>query len=388
MPRQIAFSIVALLSVTVSLMAQEQKPVRFKQICPPCNWVAAAQAGIDDIAAGALEKGNRFWALGKNGINQQAWQATLGDRLVGTRTTIVQIDTGVTKHPLLRPVGDDGGGVDLQAGKDLFSRGHTNDDPLLSGLLRFPGHGTKTSSVIMARPIDLFTDVRGAAPGVRLIPVRATQGVMLFPKAFGELDAQTDKVVKVLLEAASGETGHFRQRVDVISMSLGTWPESAKLCDAVRNATARGVIVVAAAGNEVKRTKYPARCDTAIAVSGSTYDERPWQGSAGSGGVAVSGPAEGVWTAAVVGGQFCMDASSGTSFSAALVAAIAAEWVAYHRANRIPLPVNHVAVFKQELEASARPWREAKWKRRFGKGLADMYNLMRRLEDSHGKRRS
>lgn len=371
---------VVLIVLFAAASSAQQPPAVFKQICPPCNAVSIAQNGLDDIADGALR--DKFWALGDKGINQEPWQKAQGDRFVGTGATIVQIDTGVTKHPLLRPVGDDGGGIDLESGRDFFSPGHTNDDPLLSGMLRFPGHGTKTSSTIIARRIDQFEYVRGAAPGARLIPIRATQGVMLFPRQFGELDAQTDKVVKVLLKAPKGLKGH---KIDVVSMSLGTWPASGNICDAVKTATDQGVIVIAAAGNEVRRTKYPARCETSIAVGGSSFDQDPWEGSAGSSEVAVSAPAEGVWTAAVVGGQFCMDASSGTSFATALVAAIAAEWVAFHRLRGIPLPPNHVEVFRQDLKAAARPWKNRGWSGRYGVGIADMSNVMRRLEDRHGK---
>src|SRR4030095_2311528 len=80
---------------------------------------------------------------------------------LGTGATILQIDTGVTHHPLLPDLaGDDKddepatrrprSGVGFHGADGFFGIGYSNEDPLLAGLLRFPGHGTKTSSVITA----------------------------------------------------------------------------------------------------------------------------------------------------------------------------------------------------------------------------------------------
>jgi hypothetical protein len=227
--------------------------------------------------------------------------------------------------------------------------------------------------------------VRGAAPGARLIPLRGTQGVLLIPGKLGELDTEPWRIANALRQAALGDKGLFRRRIDVVSMSLGTFPETEGLCDAVASATRAGVIVIAAAGNEVKRTKFPAKCPTAIAVAGSNYQQRPWSGSAGSPEVAVAAPAEGVWTASVVDGTYCIEASYGTSFATAFVAAIAAEWVAFRRVNStMPAdPVGSVTnpgPFRAALIKTARPWMgadAAKWRRNFGAGIADLSQLMK-----------
>jgi len=235
--------------------------------------------------------------------------------------------------------------------------------------------------------------VRGAAPGVRLIPLRGTQGVLLIKGKLGELDTEPWRIANALNQAALGAQGLFRTRIDVVSMSLGTFPETDGLCAAVERATKAGVIVIAAAGNQVKRTKYPAKCPTAIAVAGSNYQQRPWSGSAGSPEVTIAAPAEGVWTASVVGGTYCIEASYGTSFATALVAAMAAEWVAFHRANGT-LPVDKVGTpanpgpFRAALKASAREWKgseseKSAWRKTFGPGIADMSRLMAAAEQGH-----
>ena len=374
-------------AISVPVVALVQEPTAtFKQICPPCAPVAAAQGGIEDIHPGALKEPE--WAVGPLGVNAKPWADAQKGRLLGSGATILQIDTGITQHPLLRMTADtDDRGVDINSGKDLYGPGHTNEDPLLAGFLRFPGHGTKTASVIVAeqrvrdgKPIeDGFTMVKGVAPGARLVAVRATQGVVLFSRQIGELEADQRKIAHALDEAAKGESGHFRRRIDVVSMSLGGWPPVAGLCESVARATKNNVIVLAAVGNKVRRTKYPAACDDTLAIAGSTYGQAPWSGSAGSETVAVAAPAEGVWTASVSGGQFCMDASSGTSFAVALVAGMAAEWVAFHRANK-SLPGNLSQAFRAKLASSARPWTGGKaggWSRKFGPGIADLERLMK-----------
>ena len=236
----------------------------YKQICPPCAAVQSAQGGIDKIPAGALA--NQRWALGPQGINQPHPPDSAEALAYGSGATIMQIDTGVTAHPLLHPFAD-GRGLDL-AGADavnLYGIGHKNTDLQLGGFLRFPGHGTKTSSVIIGRPAGNYGEMTGAARGARVIPIRATQGVVLFPSEIGELNAQFSRVVTAINAAAQGRFG----RVDVISMSLGGWPPRDGICDAVRNAAQAGILVIAAAGNEIKRAKFPAKCPDAIAVAGS-----------------------------------------------------------------------------------------------------------------------
>jgi subtilisin family serine protease len=144
----------------------------------------------------------------------------------------------------------------------------------------------------------------------------------------------------------------------------------------VRNAAQKGILVIAAAGNEVKRAKFPAMCPEAIAIAGSTFNEEPWEGSAGAPEVVAAAPAEGVWTASVMNGAYCLDASSGTSFATALVAGVAAEWVRQVRA-RGSMPANPTAAFKEALRRTARPWKNSSWRNKFGAGIVDMSALMK-----------
>ena len=370
MSRHIA--VAATCACLAGVLLDAQHPPLFQKICPPCSAVAAVQKDLDRIPADALR--DRSWALGPRGIHVP-WTpgGDIAGRLPGTGATIVQIDTGVILHPLLAA-----STVDFHAADGLYGAGHVNIDPLLSGFLRNPAHGTKTASVIVARSAPAgMTGLFGAAPGAHLIPIRATEGVLLLDGPLGELNADQHRVARALNEAARGAAGMLRRKVDVVSMSLGGWPPDPALCEAVKNATDAQIIVVVAAGNKVKRTKYPAKCPTAIAIGGSTYDEKPWRDSAGSSEVVASAPAEGVWTATVMNGVPCMEASSGTSFATALVASMAAEWVARHRLAGT-LAADPPAAFREALKQSVRKWSgpdAASWAHRFGPGIVDMTQL-------------
>jgi endonuclease G len=357
--------------------APQGQTFKVKHQCPPCGAIALSQGGADDIAPGALA--DRQWALKKTGINLEEMPGGVA-AILGSGSTIVQIDTGVVEHPLVPRIqpGPDQFGLDVTAADGLFGPGQTSADPLLSGFLRFPGHGTKTASVIIARPDGAFEGVTGAARGARVIPVRATQGVVLFPQKIGQLEAEAPRIARALNEAARGANGMFRRRVDAVSMSLGGYPPTSDLCPAVKAATDAGIIVVVAAGNQIKRTKFPAKCPTAIAIAGSTFTEEPWSGSAGSSEVVVAAPAEGVWTASITAGIPCIDASSGTSFATALVAGMAAEWVRLRRAAN-PQVVINPEDFRTALRDSARPWKGPKvteWSSKFGTGIADLSKLV------------
>ena len=350
-------------------------------LCPPCAAVDRSQSGLDTLPPEALA--DRTWALGPKGINVLGLADLAdGSHKPGFGTTIVQIDTGVTTHPVLPKleiVNDiEEGGVDFTAADGLFGPGQTNIDPLLTGFLRFPGHGTKTGSVIAGRPSGIFAGanaIGGVAPGAVLIPVRATQGVLLLPGKVGELDADQHRVARAINEASKHTQGLFRRKIDVVSMSLGGWPPTPDLCEAVEAAARSGIIVVVAAGNVVRRAKYPAQCKGAIGIAGSTYGEDVWSGSAGSPEVTAAAPAEGVWTASVKAGAFCVEASSGTSFATALVAGMAADWLAVRRRLKTE-PASPPEEFKRLLGASARPWKNTKLAKKYGAGIADMKALM------------
>jgi hypothetical protein len=99
----------------------------------------------------------------------------------------------------------------------------------------------------------------------------------------------------------------------------------------------------------------PAAFESCIAVAGTRPDDRAWKGSARGSRVAISAPATQVWAA-----DPKKDAAraQGTSFAVAIVAGVAALWLAHHGRARLlqryggKVPLQYV--FKYLLRRTAR----------------------------------
>jgi serine protease len=180
---------------------------------------------------------------------------------------------------------------------------------------QYPGHGAATASVIMsARGRGSEPQVDGIAPGARLVPLRVSDSVIHISFA---------NVRKAVLHAA----GH----VQVISMSLGGPFPSRALRRALAQAAERGVITVAAAGNQYPFVVYPARYPEVLAVAASNCARAAWKNTTRGSAVDCSAPGETVWRAQsrLVKGvpRYDVAPSSGSSYAAAIVAGVCALWV-------------------------------------------------------------
>lgn len=266
----------------------------------------AAAAHLDGSAA-------KDWALKKIKA-QQAWARALpaGGNARGRSILIGHIDTGYTDHPDLER-----SALDLTRDLDVVDDDDDARDPLVRRWwwpLDSPGHGTLTASVIASR---VSRDIVGAAPEAVLLPVRAVRSVVQV------FDADVARAVE-----------HARRSgCHVITMSLGG-RGFIGLQDVIRRAVADGIIVMAAAGNEVGFVVAPAVYPECLAVAASNADDRPWSGSSRGDAVDISAPGESVWVARVDSSvrpvRFGSDRSSGTSFAVAHLAGVAALWLAYH----------------------------------------------------------
>lgn len=244
-----------------------------------------------------------------------AWalEPPLGGERFGDGVIVGHPDTGYTAHAELEGR--------IVAGYDFVDDDADPTDPLIGGAFwRFPGHGTGTASVL-ASPDEPDADGRmtGVAPAAHVMPLRVSTSVVHLSLA---------NVTKAIYYAVD----HGCQ---VISMSLGG-PFGFGYChDSVRYAVERGVIVVAAAGNEVGFVTYPAAFPEAVAVSGCDVGRRPWRGSSHGPAVDIGAPAADVWKASIDGAPPHVGQSSGTSFATASVAGVAALWLAYHGRDRL-----------------------------------------------------
>lgn len=131
------------------------------------------------------------------------------------------------------------------------------------------GHGTHVTGIIAAR-LNGF-GVAGVAPKVTIYAVK-----VLGPSGSGYVS----DVAKGIVEATKGPDGleNTADDADVISMSLGG-PSSSILEAAVKYAYNRGVVLVAASGNEGASTpSYPAYYSEVIAVGAvdSNYNVPAW----------------------------------------------------------------------------------------------------------------
>ena len=167
------------------------------------------------------------WGLMQSSI-PEAWKYTMGEGI-----NVAILDTGIADHPdmegaLLPP-------LNFSGENDHLDRN---------------GHGIHCASIVGARNNEL--GMVGVAPGCNIISVK-----VLGNNGSGSYDG-----------IIAGIQGAMDAGADIISMSLGSPTEAPiALHEKIKEATNRGIIVLAAAGNDAGRTNYPARYDEVIAVA-------------------------------------------------------------------------------------------------------------------------
>ena len=172
------------------------------------------------------------WALDKTSF-ESAWSLTRGNGVI-----VAVIDSGVE--------------ADHQELRGSVLRGKDYIDPSSEGRIDPDGHGTHVAGIIAAH-VNNDLGIDGAAPGVRILPVRV-------------LDASGSGIASNVAKGIIWATDHGAR---VINLSLGGG-QSAGLQQALQYATSRRVVVVAAGGNNAQAGNapmYPAAYGQAIAVA-------------------------------------------------------------------------------------------------------------------------
>ncbi|MET3932838.1 S8 family serine peptidase [Arthrobacter sp. OAP107] len=218
------------------------------------------------------------WNLQQNGGGVRATRAW--DVTQGAGQVVAVLDTGITKQ---RDLGlDDGTGLmtNVLPGYDMIANadGIRDADPTDPGDATVAGqcgddgpampsswHGTHVAGIIAAVAGN-NEGIAGLAPKAKILPVR-----VLGPCG-GQLSDIADAIVWASGAPVSGVPAN-RNPARVINLSLGgpmeTCPRAFQ--SAIDTATARGSVVVAAAGNEMTEASgsSPANCNHVISVAAS-----------------------------------------------------------------------------------------------------------------------
>lgn len=261
--------------------------------CPPAPADPFVPAGDGECGhyPAPLVKGTP-WAL-QRVLLDELWRYGQG---AGVRVAV--IDSGVDDHnPQLR------GAVDTADGVDLINPGG-------NGTGDTEGHGTEVAGIIAARP-EAGTGFVGLAPKATIVPIRQTDG-------------QGRGSVKGMITAIDDAVARHAEVIN-ISQDTTSPPGDGTLENAVENALAHNVVVIASAGNDgsggAVNTTYPAAYPGVLAVAASDRDDERVDFSQAGPFVGVAAPGVDMVSTVPYGGQ-CVD--SGTSFSAPYVAGVAA----------------------------------------------------------------
>jgi type VII secretion-associated serine protease mycosin len=219
----------------------------------------------------------------------------------GQGVVVAVVDSGVAAdQPQLRGR--------VLAGQDWVDDGDGRQDCV--------GHGTAVASIIAAAPSD-GSVLRGVAPGVRILPLRVTE------QSDKQDAGRSPRRAHALSEALRAAVAAGAAVVNV-SMVVTDSPD---LQDAVRYALAKGVVVVAAAGNghdpdsAADPVPYPAAYPGVIGVGSIGADGLRAPHSQVGPYVRLAAPGEGVTAAVQPDGVATF---AGTSLAAPFVAGTAA----------------------------------------------------------------
>lgn len=276
------------------------------------------------LFSGASGSGNN--TLPKNWMLTNMKAINIPPGINGSGVVIAHPDSGWTPHSELNftniqtnPVSTS---YDLTRDWNVFNNEDTSEEPLDS-TMPFHFHGTSTASIIVSRGnANDPTALTGIAPGAKIISIRTIHeqpvdqtGVALI------LDTDVARAIWYATE----------QNADVISLSVGGYPNPVLEC-VVAHAVYNNTIVVAAAGQYWPFLVYPAGYPECIAVGASNDLNRPWADCVKDKKIAISAPGEKVWSAywddsspnrrEIIDGK-----GNGCSFSTALTAGAAALWL-------------------------------------------------------------
>ena len=233
------------------------------------------------------------WEITKLGIDQQ-WIKSQGEDVV-----IAVIDTGCDlNHNDIKN--------NLLDGKNFIDNNSPQDDH---------GHGSHVCGTIAAENNGL--GMVGVAPRAKIVPVKA-----LGKRGQGSLDS----IVNGIIWSAD-------QKVDFITMSLGSPTNVPQLSEAINYANSKGCIVFAAAGNSGENSDimYPAKYQNVISTGAIDENFERTKFSCAGDDLDFLAPGHNIFSLAPNNGYAIM---SGTSMSNPYVTGCAALLLAFNRRSK------------------------------------------------------
>lgn len=238
------------------------------------------------------------------------------------RLRVAHLDTGYTEHPAFGPWTKGRNAIVLaEQGRDFLQpQRKTARDPLVDVGFMPPGHGTRSGSALSADGAGFS----GIAPGLPLVPFRVTNSSLV-----------TRDVGRAIGRAISHVVEH--KVAPVINISLG-FPllDDSAMGAAIDLAYESGIIVVAAAGQEIDRVSYPGKHRRTICVAGierfgqKPPKYKPYYEYNRYGRVAVWAPAAPIRRAHVEPEEPSQELGDGTTYSTLHVTAAACMWLRKH----------------------------------------------------------
>lgn len=278
------------------------------------------------------------WSLKELGI-PELWKRTTGK---GVKVAV--LDTGCAiLHPDLKNQIEDS--ADFTNSK--VGPGDTN------------GHGTHCCGVIAAERNDV--GVVGVAHNSKLLV-----GKVLNDYGVGSPES-----------IAKGIMWAVEKKADIISMSFGAPVDDPKIRKAVKYAHGKGVILVAAAGNEgpgPQTVGYPGRYPEVISVAAVDFNRRIAKFSSRGSEVDIAAPGVDILSTYPPKNFAKL---SGTSMAAPFVSGVIALKIAYERSKKTKTPpdLSHESILKQIKETSFEAG-QAGFDNDYGWGLINAHGLI------------
>lgn len=262
----------------------------------------------------------------------KAWNVATGNQAI----TIAVLDSGVdTDHPDLKP--------NLLPGINLLNTARSAEDDF--------GHGTSVAGILAAKGNNAI-GVAGVMWNAKILPIKV-------------LDRRG--VVEDVNVIAQGINTAVNRGAKIIVMSMSSLNTTRALEEAVSRAESRGVLLVAATGNEGSRVAYPAAYPTVIAVGAVNSSNQPLYSSNFGPEINLMAPGSNIYTTKM-GGKY--GTLTGTSAAAPQVAAAAALILSKYP-KMSPLDV------RQLLYQTATDLGDKGWDRKTGYGLLDVNKALR-----------